>query len=114
MTSKIGIGKFGILLIIIIVAVYTIWFVFCQDIIQFILENAISTVTGEPAITQNLLFASDSVGCHFFALDRECGKIVWAYKCDDAIATGQAAVVSSMGIFIADIGGNIYLFRSAI
>ena len=47
MTFKIRIGKFGILLIVLIVVVYTIWFVFFQDIIQFILENAISTETGE-------------------------------------------------------------------
>jgi hypothetical protein len=47
MTFKIRIGKFGILLIVLIVIVYTIWFVFFQDVIQFILENAISTETGE-------------------------------------------------------------------
>ena len=35
------IDKFGILLIIILVTVYAIWFVFFQDVIQFILENAI-------------------------------------------------------------------------
>jgi len=33
--------KFGILLIIIFGVVYTIWFVFFQDVIQFILANAI-------------------------------------------------------------------------
>ena len=33
--------KFGILLIIIFVSVYAIWFVFFQDVIQFILANAI-------------------------------------------------------------------------
>ncbi len=47
MTFKIKISKFGILLIVLIVVVYTIWFVFFQDVIQFILENAISTETGE-------------------------------------------------------------------
>ena len=35
------IGKFGILLTTIIVVAYIIWFVFFQDVIQFILENAI-------------------------------------------------------------------------
>lgn len=50
MTNKIKIGKFGILLIALFLVVYILWFVFCQDIIQFILENAISTFTGEKDI----------------------------------------------------------------
>lgn len=50
MTNKRRIGKFGILLISLFVVVYTLWFVFCQDLIQFILENAISTFTGQKSI----------------------------------------------------------------
>ncbi|UCC18695.1 MAG: hypothetical protein JSV62_11380 [Promethearchaeota archaeon] len=47
MAAKLRIQKFGILIIVLLVVVYTIWFVFCQDLIQYILENAISTFTGE-------------------------------------------------------------------
>jgi len=50
MTNKRRIGKFGILLLALVVVVYTLWFVFCQELIQFILENAISTFTGQKDI----------------------------------------------------------------
>ena len=43
MTKKIRLDKFGILIIVLVVVVYTIWFVFFQDVIQYILEHAIST-----------------------------------------------------------------------
>ena len=48
------IGKFGILLITIIVIVYFIWFLFFQDVIIFILENAIDSF-GERDIITGLL-----------------------------------------------------------
>ncbi|MBA7620627.1 hypothetical protein ES703_27979 [subsurface metagenome] len=55
MTSKIRIGKFGILIIALVIVVYTIWFVFFQDLIQYILENAISTFSGERDIITGVL-----------------------------------------------------------
>ena len=47
MTRKLKLSSFTIFLIVLIITVYTIWFVFFQEVIQFILENAISTETGE-------------------------------------------------------------------
>ena len=45
--SKKKLSPFTIYLIVLVVAVYAIWFIFFQDVIQFILENAISSDTGE-------------------------------------------------------------------
>jgi len=47
MSGKLKLSPFTIYLIVIVIAVYAIWFIFFQDVIQFILENAISTDTGE-------------------------------------------------------------------
>ena len=47
MKDKSKLSPFSIYLIVIVIAVYAIWFIFFQDVIQFILENAISTDTGE-------------------------------------------------------------------
>ena len=47
MTPKLKLSSFTIFLVVLIITVYTIWFVFFQEVIQFILENAISTYTGE-------------------------------------------------------------------
>jgi len=40
-------SKSNLFLILFIVGTYIVWFVFFQDIIQFILNNAINTDTGE-------------------------------------------------------------------
>jgi hypothetical protein len=44
---KMKISKSNLFIILFIVGIYVIWFVFFQDVIQFILNNAISTDTGE-------------------------------------------------------------------
>ena len=47
MSRKLKLSPSTIYLIVLVIAVYAIWFIFFQDVIQFILENAISTDTGE-------------------------------------------------------------------
>ncbi len=46
MPRKLKLSPFTIYFIVVLVAVYAIWFIFFQDVIQFILENAISTFGG--------------------------------------------------------------------
>jgi len=41
------ISKSNLFIIVFIIGTYVVWFVFCQPVIQFILNNAISTDTGE-------------------------------------------------------------------
>ena len=41
------ISKSNLFIIVFIIGTYFVWFVFCQPVIQFILNNAISTDTGE-------------------------------------------------------------------
>ena len=42
-----SISKSNLFIIVFIIGTYVVWFVFCQPVIQFILNNAISTITGE-------------------------------------------------------------------
>ena len=54
MSKKLKLSSFTIYFIVVVIAVYAIWFIFFQDVIQFILENAISTdaiVTGPDPVT---------------------------------------------------------------
>ena len=46
MSRKLKLSPFTIYFIVLMIAVYAIWFIFCQDVILFILENAISTFGG--------------------------------------------------------------------
>ncbi|NVM44907.1 MAG: hypothetical protein HWN79_08315 [Candidatus Lokiarchaeota archaeon] len=46
MSRKLKLSPLTLYFIIIVIAVYAIWFIFFQDVIQFILENAISTNGG--------------------------------------------------------------------
>jgi hypothetical protein len=39
-------SPFAIYFIVVVALVYVVWFVFCQPVIQYILENAISTFGG--------------------------------------------------------------------
>ena len=41
------ISKSNLLIIVVIVGTYIVWFVFFQDVIKFILNNAIESETGE-------------------------------------------------------------------
>jgi len=41
------ISKSNLFFLVVIVGTYIVWFVFFQDVIQFILNNAIETDTGE-------------------------------------------------------------------
>ncbi len=42
-----GISKSNLFIIVFIIGTYVVWFVFFQPVIQFILNNAIETDTGE-------------------------------------------------------------------
>jgi len=46
MSRKLKLSPFAIYFIVLMITVYAIWFIFCQDVILFILENAISTFGG--------------------------------------------------------------------
>ncbi|MBY9012123.1 MAG: hypothetical protein KGD70_07105 [Candidatus Lokiarchaeota archaeon] len=46
MAKKLNLSPFTLYFIVIVITVYAIWFIFFQEVIQFILENAISTFGG--------------------------------------------------------------------
>lgn len=86
-----------------------------EEIIKEMKKNKISTFTGYTSASDDHVFFFDtnrSDGSSLAALNKKTFKIDWCTKLDGNISMPNAPIITENGLYITDIVGNLYCFRS--
>lgn len=74
-------------------------------------DKGLMGLNGEIAVTEDYLYFTDVRGGKVGAMEKETGKVVWTFQCDNPVPQNYVPVIANGRMYVCDSGGTVYCFE---